>query len=120
MPQQLRVLVAEDELIIGRDLCETVAEAGYTVEGPFDDLSSAALAYRTNRPDVAILDMQLGDGILYPLAEQMMAENVPVIFHSGAITSAEVAGRYPGARTLAKPCPPNEIISKVQEAVRNL
>merc|ERR1711907_553836 len=82
MGQPLRVLVAEDELIVGYDLCDTVAEAGYLVEGPYDDLSSAMLAYQKAKPDIAILDVQLGDGIVYPLAEQMMAEDVPVILKS--------------------------------------
>ena len=117
---QLRVLVAEDELIVGMDLCNTVAEAGYVVEGPYDDLSSATRAYQAHKPDLAILDVQLGDGSVYPLAERMMAENVPVIFHSGAMTPAQVADRFPNAQTLAKPCPPNEVISKVQEAARSL
>ena len=92
--QPLRVLVAEDEMIIGYDLCDTVSEAGYIVEGPFVDLSSAMLAYQKTKPEIAILDVQLGDGIVYPLAEQMMAENVPVIFHSGQLTLEEV-GRFP-------------------------
>lgn len=118
MGQNLRVLVAEDELIVGLDLCDTVAEAGYLVEGPFDDLSSAMLAFQKNRPDVAILDVQLGDGIVYPLAEQMMAENVPVIFHSGQLTPEEVALRYPDAQALSKPCPPTEIIDRVQQAIQ--
>ena len=112
----LRVLVAEDELIVGYDLCDTVAEAGYIVEGPFDDLSSAMLAYQKQKPDVAILDVQLGDGIVYPLAEQMMAENVPVIFHSGQLTPEEVARRFPKAQALSKPCPPAEVIHSVQRA----
>lgn len=117
MGQPLRVLVAEDELIVGYDLCATVAEAGYEVEGPYDDLSSAMLAYQKNKPDVAILDVQLGDGIVYPLAEQMMAENVPVIFHSGQLTPREVAERFPAAQALSKPCPPAEVIATVQQAV---
>ncbi len=116
MGQQLRVLVAEDELIVGYDLCHTVAEAGYTVEGPYEDLSSAMLAYQRNKPDIAILDVQLGDGIVYPLAEQMMAENVPIIFHSGQLSPAEVAERFPEAQTLTKPCPPAEVIQSVQRA----
>ena len=114
--QPLRVLVAEDELIVGYDLCDTVSEAGYIVEGPFDDLSIAMLAYQKQKPDIAILDVQLGDGIVYPLAEQMMAEDVPVIFHSGQLTPEEVAGRFPGAQALAKPCPPAEVIHSVQRA----
>lgn len=117
MGQPVRVLVAEDELIVGYDLCDTVAEAGYEVEGPFDDISSAMLAFQKNKPDVAILDVQLGDGIVYPLAEQMMAENVPVIFHSGQLTPGEVARRYPSAQALAKPCPPADVIASVQQAL---
>ena len=116
LQQPLRILVAEDELIIGYDLCDTVAEAGYVVEGPFDDLSSAMLAYQKNKPDIAILDVQLGDGIVYPLAEQMMAENVEVIFHSGALTPQEVSSRFPRALALSKPCPPAEVIHTVQRA----
>ena len=118
MEQQLRVLVAEDELIVGYDLCDTVAEAGFEVEGPFDEISSAMLAFQKQKPDVAILDVQLGDGIVYPLAEQMMAENVPVIFHSGQLTPEEVAQRFPRAHALAKPCPPADVIATVQQALQ--
>ena len=119
MTERLKILVAEDEMIVGLDLCDTVKEAGYIVEGPFDDLSSAMLSYQKQRPDVAILDVQLQDGIVYPLAEHMMAENVPVIFHSGALSPEEVAARYPQARALAKPCPPSHIIDTVSEALRS-
>ena len=118
-PEPLRVLVAEDEMIVGYDLCDTVSEAGYIVEGPYDDLSSAMLAYQKTKPDVAILDVQLGDGIVYPLAEQMMAENVPVIFHSGQLTPEEVASRFPNAQALQKPCPPAEVIHSVQRAAQH-
>lgn len=117
MTQQLRILVAEDELIVGYDLCDTMAEAGYAVEGPFENLSSATLAYERSKPDVAILDVRLGDDIVYPLAEQMMSEDVPVIFHSGQLTPQQVAARYPGARALSKPSPPNEVIASVEQAL---
>ena len=118
MDTPLRVLVAEDELIIGTDLCDTVAEAGYTVEGPFDEIASAALSFQKNKPDLAILDVQLGDGIVYPLAEQMMAEDVPVIFHSGQLTPEDVHRRFPAAKALAKPCPPAEVIQTMQDALQ--
>ena len=113
---QLRVLVAEDEVILGHDLCDTVSEAGYLVEGPYKDLSSAMLAYQKSKPDIAILDVQLGDGVVYPLAEQMMAEDVQVIFHSGQATSADIAERFPNVRSLSKPCPPAEMITMVHSA----
>ncbi|MDG6077606.1 response regulator [Erythrobacter litoralis] len=111
------MLVAEDELIVGVDLCDTVEEAGYIVEGPFDEIASAALSFQKHKPDLAILDVQLGDGVVYPLAEQMMAENVPVIFHSGQLTPAEVHRKFPSAKALAKPCPPAEVIQTMQAAL---
>lgn len=111
------VLVAEDELIIGVDLCDTVAEAGYDVEGPHDRISSAMLSIQKHRPDVAILDVRLDDGDVFPLAEALLKENVPVIFHSGEVSPEQVRERFPDARALAKPCPPSRMIEMVREAL---
>lgn len=115
---QQTILVAEDEMIIGYDLCDTVAEAGYTVEGPFEDISSAMLAFQKHKPDLAILDVQLDDGNVFPLAETLIAEDIPVIFHSGNYAPDQVRERFPEAPALSKPCPPAEIIQSVQQALR--
>ncbi len=111
------VLVAEDEHIIGCDLVETVKEAGFDVDGPMHDVSSAMLSYQKRKPDVAILDVQLGDGLVFKFAEQLIAEDVPVIFHSGAFSSGEIARRFPTVSTLEKPCPPNQMLERVQQAL---
>lgn len=113
------ILVAEDEAIIAHDLCDTVEEAGFIVEGPFDDASSAMLAFQKHKPDLAILDVNLQGGTAYSLAEKMMAEDVPVIFHSGQVTSEEVHALYPKASALAKPCPPSVVLDTVQQALGN-
>ena len=112
------VLVAEDEPIVAYDVCETVEGAGYTVNGPFDDPSSALLSAQTDRPDLAILDIKLlGGATAYTLAEKLMAEDIPVIFHSGQVTAKEVQARFPKASALSKPCPPNVIIDTVNQAL---
>ena len=111
---QLKILVAEDEPIVAFDICETVESAGYAVSGPFGDISSAMVACQQERPDLAILDVTLDDGMVYPLAEKLIAENVPVIFHSGNVSTDEVKRRFPQSRALAKPCPPAKIIDSVQ------
>lgn len=108
-----RILVAEDELIVGVDLCDTVEEAGFQVEGPHAGISSAMLAFQKEKPDLAILDIQLDDGVVYPLAKKLADENVPIIFHSGRHTHAEVEEHFPTATTLAKPCPPSAMIEAV-------
>lgn len=109
------ILVAEDEHIIAVDLCDTVEEAGFSVEGPHRDISSAMLAFQKHKPDVAILDVRLDDGNVFALAEKLDQERVPIIFHSGLFTRDEVAAKFPNATTLLKPCPPAEIIAAVNE-----
>ncbi|WP_427964809.1 response regulator [Altererythrobacter sp.] len=113
----LRILVAEDECIVAMDLCETVTEAGFIVEGPHGEVSSAMQAFHKRRPDLAILDVQLSDGVVFPLARQLAEQDVPIIFHSCHFTRDEVWKRFPGAKTLSKPCPPNEMIAALNEAL---
>ena len=108
-----RILVAEDELIIAFDLCDTVEEAGFEVEGPHSGISSAMLAFQKEKPDLAILDVELDDGVVFPLAQKLAEENVPIIFHSGRHSREEVERHFPAATTLAKPCPPAQVIEAV-------
>ncbi len=114
-----RILVAEDEMIVAMDLCDTVKEAGYLIEGPHPDLSAAMLAVQKRKPDVAILDIGLHDGDSFRLAEHLTEENIPVIFHSGRYSRDEMKQRFPDAMTCVKPCPPNEILRKVEKALSN-
>ncbi|GAB5350106.1 response regulator [Alteriqipengyuania sp. 357] len=116
--EQPVILVAEDELIVGMDLCDTITEAGYEVEGPHSDLHSAMLAFQKRRPDLAILDIRLHDTVVYPFAEKLLAEDVPIIFHSGHLPLDEVADRFPDTPALAKPCPPGDIITKVHATLQ--
>jgi DNA-binding response OmpR family regulator len=113
----LRILVAEDEFITAFDLCDTFEEAGYEVEGPHAGITSAMLACQKERPDVALLDIELADGLSLELAQKLLDENVPVILHSDPADTGALAVRFPGATTLAKPCPPAMLLGAVSRAL---
>src|SRR4030095_12619510 len=89
------VLVVEDEFIIALDISETVQDLGYELEGPFADNENAFLAIENMMPDLAILGVYTADGEVYPLADRLTAAGVPIVFHSGHVTPAEVRERYP-------------------------
>ena len=112
------VLVVEDEFIIALDLSETVQDLGYALEGPFEDNKNALEAIEEALPDAAILDVFTADGEVYPLADKLSAAGVPIVFHSGHVPPDEVRQRYPDALACAKPCPPNQLIDLLQEAVQ--
>ncbi|MEL7688071.1 response regulator [Citromicrobium bathyomarinum] len=116
--EQPVILIAEDEPIVGMDLSDTIAEAGYEVEGPHGDLHSAMLAFQKRKPDLAILDIRLHDTVVFPFAEKLIAEDVPIILHSGHLPLEEVSNRFPEALALAKPCPPGDIITQVQQTLQ--
>jgi len=117
-PERPKVLVVEDEFIIALDLSETVKDLGYELEGPFEGNQAAIAAIEDESlPDCAILDVFTADGEVYPLADKLSAAGVPIVFHSGHVTPAEVKARYPDAQACAKPCPPDRLINMVQEAV---
>jgi DNA-binding response OmpR family regulator len=113
----LRILVAEDEFIAAFDLCDTVEEAGYEVEGPYAGISSAMLACQKEKPDLAILDIELADGLSYELAQKLIDENVPVILQSEPGERDAVAARFPQAVALAKPCPPADLLEAVSRVL---
>jgi two-component system, response regulator PdtaR len=115
--QRPTVLVVEDEFIIALDLSETVQDLGYDIEGPFADNEHAFDAIDREMPDCAILDVYVGDGEVYPLADALAEAGVPLIFHSGHVPPPEVRKRYPDALACSKPCPPDQMIDLLQEAV---
>ena len=116
-PDRPKVLVVEDEFIIALDLSETVQDLGYELEGPFEGKEAAIEAIEEGMPDLAILDVFTADGEVYPLADKLVEAGVPIVFHSGHVTPAEVRALYPDAVACAKPCPPDRLIDALQEAV---
>jgi DNA-binding response OmpR family regulator len=113
----LRILVAEDEFITAFDLCDTFEEAGYEVEGPHAGISSAMLACQKEKPDLAILDIELADGLSYELAQKLLDDNVPVILHSERDQCDAIAARFPRAVAVAKPCPPAILLDAVDRVL---
>lgn len=75
------------------------------------------LAFQKQKPDLAILDVELHDGKVFPFAQTLIAEDVPVIFYSGRFSPEEVKEHFPTARALSKPCPPSEMLQAVNDVL---
>lgn len=110
------VMVVEDEMIVALDLAQTVLEFGYRVDGPYSGTGQAFGAMARQLPDLAILDVNVADGEVYPLADALSEARVPIIFHSGQAAPAELMARYPGAQARAKPCSPTELVQSLVTA----
>ncbi len=78
-----RILVVEDEFLIAMELDFMLKTAGYQVLGPVPDVGAALGLLRAERPDAAVLDVNLAGEWVTPVAEVLRAMSVPFVLSSG-------------------------------------
>ena len=78
-----RILVVEDEALIAMMLEDCLRDAGATVLGPVANRQDALAELRHQRPDVVLLDLQLGTESALPLALHLQASGIPFIICTG-------------------------------------
>jgi two-component sensor histidine kinase/DNA-binding response OmpR family regulator len=82
-PPGWRVLLVEDEALVGMMIQECLSESGHSVIGPISRAADALQAAKEVEYDAAILDINLGDGMAYPVADILAARGVPFVFVTG-------------------------------------
>jgi PAS domain S-box-containing protein len=95
-----RVLLVEDEALVAMMIQECLTECGHSVVGPISRASDALQAARESDYDAAILDINLGDGMAYPVADIVAARGLPFVFVTGYETIDE---RFSHVPILQKP-----------------
>jgi CheY-like chemotaxis protein len=80
----LRVLVAEDDAIIGIFLAELITGMGYEICTVVDSEADAVLAAAQYRPDLMVFDARLGEGSgIAAVAEILRSDSIPYLFITG-------------------------------------
>jgi two-component sensor histidine kinase/DNA-binding response OmpR family regulator len=97
-----RVLVVEDEALVAMMIQDYLTECGYSVIGPISRASEALLAAKERDFDAAILDINLGDGMAYPVADILLARGVPFVFVTG-YEADTIEERFSQVPVLQKP-----------------
>ena len=99
-----RVLVVEDEAVIGLALSELVEDEGCEVCGPFTR-SDQAMAWLEagETPDVAIVDHILRDGPCIDLVRLLKARGIPFVIYSGNARRSDMPVELQQATWLEKP-----------------
>lgn len=92
----MRVLIVEDDLLIGMLIEDMLVNLGHEAVGPVDCVAEAMPLIA--KCDFAILDVHVADGESYPVADALKKHNVPFCFSSGS-----GCADYIDALTLRKP-----------------
>lgn len=109
----LRVLIVEDEVLLAMDYEEMLLREGCTVLGPVGRQAHALALLERERPDAAILDLNLAGERSTAVAEALERLGVPFVVVSGY---AERTLREPVLRRaprLDKPLKPPELVRMI-------
>jgi len=77
------VLIVEDDIFIALDLERVLDDAGCSVIGPASSVERALAKIADTRLDAALLDVNLGHELVFPVADRLSAEGIPFIFVTG-------------------------------------
>jgi CheY-like chemotaxis protein len=97
-----RLLLVEDETMVGIFMEELLGELGFEPTCPITNLAEAVAAAERERYDGAVLDMNLRGESVYPLAELLKAQDVPFVFVTG-YSRCGVEERFSGVPVVQKP-----------------
>lgn len=120
---KVKILVVEDEIIIADHICDTLDDLGYDALEPVINYTEAIEAIETEKPDIAILDIQLsGRKTGIDIAEKIRKDyDFPFIFltsNSDPLTVSQAKKVMPPAY-LVKPFTKDELYSSIEIALYN-
>jgi DNA-binding response OmpR family regulator len=111
-----RVLIMEDDPLIGMLLAELLEEEGYDVCAIAATAADGVTAAAQYRPDLVIADAQLGDGSGISAIEEILRTGfVPHLFMTGNIS--RVKALRPDAVVIEKPFHTAELMLAIQRAL---
>jgi DNA-binding response OmpR family regulator len=77
-----RVLVVEDEFLVSLLTIDTLESVGCEIVGPAAQIAEAAKLAQSESLDAAILDVNVGGELIWPVAKELQRRSVPFLFLS--------------------------------------
>ena len=113
------ILIVEDDPFIAMDLQDTFEDAGFNVLGPVASVDPGLKIIRETKPDVAMLDYNLGRETSIPIAHKLDAIKIPYVFLSGQVSRVVTANVKTEQKVIMKPFNAEALISYVNKLVES-
>jgi hypothetical protein len=99
----LPILIVEDEQLVALDLALAIEHLDGCPVGPVGTVAEAFALLESAPVAAAILDANLLDRDVTPLAIALVEKSVPFVIHSGTGLPAELAAQHPSLPVIRKP-----------------
>lgn len=111
------ILIADDQSMIALDLAFAVEDAGGLVAGPAASVKESLILLNARPVAGAILDVNLVDGDITPVAEHLIGLGVPIILQTGVGLPSDLATRFPDLVVHIKPCISAILVRQLQAMI---
>jgi PAS domain S-box-containing protein len=97
-----RILLVEDESLIAMMMEQILRDLDFDVVGPFGSVQEALASVDREPVDAAILDINLGGEMAYPIGRVLRSRKVPFVFMTG-YGAEGIVSPFPDVRIFQKP-----------------
>lgn len=109
-----RLLVVEDDPMLGNLWVDIMGHAGAIVAGPCATVGHALEQVKEHLPVVALLDIQLLDGPSFPVARALTTAGIPFVFVSGDHPD-HLPAEFAGSPYLCKPVTVRDLMRTLEQ-----
>jgi DNA-binding response OmpR family regulator len=113
-----RILIVEDEAMIAMLVEDMVLDFGSEVVGPAAKMDDAMRLAQAAALDAAILDVNVGGSVIFPVAEILSKRGIPLIFATG-YGSTGFPPRFQSHPTLPKPFTYQSLAEVLRDVLAN-
>ncbi|WP_260596625.1 response regulator [Sphingomonas endolithica] len=114
---EARVLILEDDYYLATDLQGVLEKSGATVLGPCPEPEDAIVMLTRDRPDCALVDINLGSGRSFDLPRALLAANVPFAFVTG-YDQESIPAEFANVERLEKPVSSGSAVATMARLIK--
>ena len=108
-------LIVEDQLLIAIDLEQMLESAGITILANATSPRDALAALIKNTPDVAVLDVNLGDSTSEDVARHLQEKDIPFVFATGYGDGGAIPADFNSVPVIRKPYEKDVLLSRLRK-----
>jgi PAS domain S-box-containing protein len=112
-----RIMIVEDEALVAMVLEDQLEDLGLSIAATCANVAEAMRAIDVEAPDAAILDVNLGGQLVYPVADRLIERGIPFVFVTG-YGRESIDRRYSAIQVLEKPVERQALEGVFVKAVR--
>ncbi|MDA8708841.1 hypothetical protein N9M10_05640 [Hellea sp.] len=114
--------VIDDEIFIALDIENHLVDLGFDIIGPASKLDEGfdIINESSEKPDIAVMDINIGGDLVWPLARKLHDEGTKVIFISANCNHKELDTEFKDCPVVDKPASYENIADAIELARESL